>query len=145
MFPPARRSGILFGAAALGLSAGAQLVIAAPPVGGPFLVFLDSNASALDQRAADILDSAAEQLRSLDRPRILITGHTDSAGSAGPNMELARRRAAAVQSHLGRRGVPAGAIRTVAWGETRLLVETADDVAEPQNRRVEVTLEQEPR
>nr|MDP9415782.1 flagellar motor protein MotB [Pseudomonadota bacterium] len=37
------------------------------------------------------------------------------------------------------RGVPDGAITTEAFGESRPLVETADGVREPQNRRVEIT------
>jgi outer membrane protein OmpA-like peptidoglycan-associated protein len=36
-------------------------------------------------------------------------------------------------------GVPDSAMSTEAYGESRPLVETADGVREPQNRRVEIT------
>ena len=37
------------------------------------------------------------------------------------------------------KGVPDGSITTEAFGESRPLVDTADGVREPQNRRVEIT------
>ncbi len=42
-------------------------------------------------------------------------------------------------SYLAGRGVPDGSITTEAFGESRPLVDTADGVREPQNRRVEIT------
>ncbi len=44
-----------------------------------------------------------------------------------------------MRAYLVGQGVPETAIATEAFGETRLLVETADGVREPQNRRVEIT------
>ena len=37
------------------------------------------------------------------------------------------------------KGVPDGVMSTEAFGESRPLVDTADGVREPQNRRVEIT------
>ena len=39
-----------------------------------------------------------------------------------------------------RLGVPRAAITTQAFGESRPLMQTADGVREPQNRRVEIVL-----
>jgi hypothetical protein len=44
-----------------------------------------------------------------------------------------------VRSYLAGRGVPDGVMTTEAFGESRPLVETADGVREPQNRRVEIS------
>ncbi|HWH16856.1 MAG TPA: OmpA family protein, partial [Allosphingosinicella sp.] len=63
----------------------------------------------------------------------------DRSGSASYNVGLSQRRADAVRSYLAGRGVPNGAMATEAFGESRPLVETADGVREPQNRRVEIT------
>jgi outer membrane protein OmpA-like peptidoglycan-associated protein len=52
---------------------------------------------------------------------------------------LSQRRADSVRSYLAGRGIPDGSIATEAFGESRPLVETADGVREPQNRRVEIT------
>ena len=44
-----------------------------------------------------------------------------------------------MKSYLAGKGVPDAAMSTEAFGESRPLVETADGVREPQNRRVEIT------
>jgi outer membrane protein OmpA-like peptidoglycan-associated protein len=44
-----------------------------------------------------------------------------------------------VRSYLAGRGIPDGVMTTEAFGESRPLIETADGVSEPQNRRVEIT------
>ncbi len=69
----------------------------------------------------------------------MLGGHADRSGSADYNVGLSQRRADAVKAYLGGRGVPDGAMSTEAFGESRPLVETADGVREPQNRRVEIT------
>ena len=73
--------------------------------------------------------------------RIGVTGHTDTSGSAAYNMALSLRRAAAVKDALVREGVAAAAIAVTGRGETALLVQTGDNVKEPQNRRVEIVLQ----
>jgi outer membrane protein OmpA-like peptidoglycan-associated protein len=54
-------------------------------------------------------------------------------------MGLSQRRADSVKQYLAGKGVPDTALTTQAFGETKLLVQTADGVREPQNRRVEIT------
>jgi outer membrane protein OmpA-like peptidoglycan-associated protein len=54
-------------------------------------------------------------------------------------MGLGQRRADAVRAYLEGHGIPGGVITTQSFGESRPLVETADGVREPQNRRVEIT------
>jgi len=73
--------------------------------------------------------------------RIAVTGHTDTSGAATYNMALSMRRATAVKDALVREGIPAAAIAVSGVGETRLLVQTGDNVKEPQNRRVEIVLQ----
>ena len=73
--------------------------------------------------------------------RITATGHTDTSGPEAYNMALSLRRANAVKDALVREGVPAQAISVVGRGEQGLLVQTADGVREPQNRRVEIVIQ----
>ena len=73
--------------------------------------------------------------------RIAVTGHTDTSGSPTYNMALSLRRANAVKDALVREGIPAAAIGVTGRGETQLLVQTGDNVKEPQNRRVEIVLQ----
>jgi outer membrane protein OmpA-like peptidoglycan-associated protein len=102
-------------------------------------VFFDWDKSDITPQAAAILDNAAEQYRTCGSARVVIAGHADRSGSADYNVGLSQRRADNVRSYLGGRGIPDSAMTTEAFGESRPLVETADGVREPQNRRVEVT------
>ena len=72
--------------------------------------------------------------------RIEVVGYTDSAGPAAFNEELSQRRAEAVADALAADGLPREAI-TVRWhGEEQLPVPTGDDVHEPDNRRVSISM-----
>jgi len=75
------------------------------------------------------------------KTRIGVTGHADRSGSDAYNMALSLRRANAVKDQLVREGIPASAITVVGRGESQPLVQTADGVREPQNRRVEIVLQ----
>ncbi|MBO9375846.1 OmpA family protein [Sphingomonas histidinilytica] len=113
-----------------------------PPVvetPGPFIVFFDWDKSDITAEAASILDNAANAYATTGQARVQLAGHADKSGSDQYNVGLSQRRADAVKAYLAGKGVPDSAITTEAFGESRPLVETADGVREPQNRRVEIT------
>jgi OmpA-OmpF porin, OOP family len=71
--------------------------------------------------------------------RFRIEGHTDTVGDAAVNQTLSERRAAAVREHLSRvYNVDANRLVAVGFGASQLLVHTAQQVADPRNRRVQV-------
>ena len=109
------------------------------PVIGPFIVFFDWDRSDITPQAAGILDNAAAQYAQTGNAQVVLAGHADRSGSDQYNVGLSQRRAENVRQYLSGRGVPEGSMRTEAFGESRPLVETADGVREPQNRRVEIT------
>jgi OOP family OmpA-OmpF porin len=106
-----------------------------------WMVFFDENDVAIQRQAALVLDNVADAWRSLPLAQcpIEITGYTDTSGSADYNFALSNRRAQAVAAYLRRRGVNSE-IRTLGYGETRLLVETSNGVKEPQNRRADILI-----
>lgn len=110
----------------------------AAPAPGPFLVFFDWDRAEVTPEAASILDRAAEAFRQTGQVSIMLAGHADRSGSDQYNMGLSERRAASVRDYLTSKGVPTEVISSEAFGESRPLVETADGVREPQNRRVEI-------
>jgi opacity protein-like surface antigen len=107
---------------------------------GPFIVFFDWDRADITPQAAAILDNAAQAYAAGGQSRVVLAGHADRSGSASYNVGLSQRRADAVRAYLAGRGVPEGAISSEAFGESRPLVETADGVREPQNRRVEIQM-----
>ena len=120
---------------------------AAPPPGPPpatppsFMVFFDWDSSTLSQASLNVISQAASAYKSKGSARIRATGHTDTSGPEAYNMALSLRRANAVKNALVREGVPAANIAVIGRGEQGLLVQPADGVREPQNRRVEIVVE----
>lgn len=110
-----------------------------PPPPGPFLIFFDWDKSVITPEAAEILKKAAAAYKETGQATILLQGHADRSGTDQYNQGLSERRAKAAKDFVTQQGVPAEAVATESFGESKPLVETADGVREPQNRRVEIT------
>jgi len=111
-----------------------------PTTARTYLVFFDWNRADLTSRAREIIAEAAQNARRVSSTRIEVAGHADRSGTPQYNQRLSQRRAEAVASELVARGVSRNDIGVTAYGESRPLVQTADGVREPQNRRVEIVL-----
>jgi len=105
-----------------------------------YLVFFDWDRAGLTDRAQQIVAEAAAASSRVQVTRIEVAGHADRSGPDRYNLALSIRRARAVADELVRQGVPRGSITTQGFGERRPLVQTADGVHEPHNRRVEIVL-----
>jgi OmpA-OmpF porin, OOP family len=97
-----------------------------------------SNQLAPESQAA--LTELRTALAGLDAGEVIVTGHTDRVGAVADNDRLSAVRAATVRDLLTAAGVPADRIAVQGRGERAPLVPTADEVAEPRNRRVEIKL-----
>ena len=119
--------------------------IAPPPPPAPaapsFIVFFDWDRSNLSAQALNTIKQAAGSYKTKGSARVTATGHTDKSGPESYNMALSLRRANTVKDALVREGVPATAISVIGKGESQPLVQTADGVREPQNRRVEIVIQ----
>jgi outer membrane protein OmpA-like peptidoglycan-associated protein len=106
-----------------------------------YLVFFDFDSAKLTPEAIDNVKTAADTAKNRSGARIKLIGHADRVGSPDYNLVLSGRRADAVKAELLGMGLSADAISTEAKGEAEPLVPTADGVAEPQNRRVEIVIQ----
>jgi outer membrane protein OmpA-like peptidoglycan-associated protein len=75
-----------------------------------------------------------------DIVEVQITGHTDTFGPGDVNDLLSLERATLMRDLLIARGLTVSSIKVTSRGERQLLVETADNVKEALNRRVEVII-----
>ena len=135
--------GVMLG---LTIKFGAAAAVAPPPPPPPpappsFMVFFDWDRSNLSAQALNTIKQAAGAFKAKGQARVTATGHADRSGPEQYNMALSLRRANAVKDALVREGVPATAIAVVGRGESMPLVQTADGVREPQNRRVEIVVQ----
>ena len=98
----------------------------------------DFDSAVLTDAARRDLDGVAAGLNdpALRTARIVLEGHTDATGDAAYNLRLSEQRARAVVTYLIQRGVTAGRLRSVGFGEGRLLPEYAP--ADDRQRRVEI-------
>jgi len=72
--------------------------------------------------------------------QVEVIGYTDTLGQQPYNQELSLKRAAALRDELVRDGLNPDSITIAGRGELDLAVPTGPQVAEPRNRRVEITV-----
>jgi outer membrane protein OmpA-like peptidoglycan-associated protein len=124
----------------------ADIVDRAPDQDGEraFQVFFDFARSDLTAAGRKVVEAAAGVARSGHAVHILVTGHTDTVGSAAFNQTLSEQRAAAVARELIADGMPATEIATRGVGKSDPLVPTTDGTREAQNRRATIELDPKP-
>jgi outer membrane protein OmpA-like peptidoglycan-associated protein len=83
-------------------------------------------------------EEARKEVAAWSGAEVVVIGHTDRMGSEDFNDSLARKRAEMVASRLVASGVPRDRIDVASRGEREPLIQTADEVPEPRNRRVEI-------
>jgi len=94
-----------------------------------------------DELTADsktVLETVFVEIAKYPVADLVVVGHTDTVGTDQVNDALALRRAESVRAALIRRGIAQENIVAIGRGKRELLVPTADGVAEPRNRRVEI-------
>ncbi|MDD4615820.1 MAG: OmpA family protein [Alphaproteobacteria bacterium] len=114
--------------------------VAVAPVEENFTVFFDFDKSILTPEAKKVIAAAVAKIKSNGFARIVVTGHTDTVGTAEYNQKLSIRRANAVKAELTRLGIGASSITAQGVGENDLLVPTTEGIREAQNRRAEIVL-----
>ena len=107
----------------------------------PYMIHFGLDEASLDADARAVLAQIKSDLDTAAATRLFVVGHASRAGSEAHNLRLSLRRAEAVKAGLTDLGVAASSIVTEARGESDTLVDTADGVREPRNRRVLVTVE----
>jgi len=105
-----------------------------------FLLYFRFESEELTDESRALLPQVLQAVRNRPFPDVAVVGHTDTTGTNASNYELGLRRANAIRGRLIESGVDAGLIEVSSHGESDLLVKTADSVAEPRNRRVEITV-----
>jgi outer membrane protein OmpA-like peptidoglycan-associated protein len=105
-----------------------------------FVLYFLENRDELTPVSRQMLSSVVDEIARRPAPEIVVIGHTDRVGPVPYNDTLSLRRAERVRDELVKVGITADRIRVEGRGEREPLVPTADEVAEPRNRRVEISI-----
>jgi len=100
-------------------------------------VYFDEGAAKLTELSRYELDNLAESLNKYPNMTIEVGGHTDNTGDAAQNLTLSSERAKAVKDYLVSKGIAAGRLQAVGYGQTQP-ADTNDTAAgREKNRRTE--------
>lgn len=113
---------------------------AQPPRPVKFQLYFTENSEELTPDSKVELAKIRAALANYPAPEIVVVGHTDRVGTLEYNDALSLRRAERMRSELIGIGVPADRVQAAGRGEREPLVPTPDEVSEPRNRRVEITV-----
>lgn len=86
------------------------------------------------------LEKVFSELRRRPLPDVMVIGHTDTVGGLAYNDRLSLARAERLREMLIPLGIPAERIQAAGRGKRELLVPTEENVSEPRNRRVEISV-----
>ncbi len=86
------------------------------------------------------LNAVATVLNGFPETQVIVTGHTDSTGSAAYNQRLSERRAMAVVQYLTAQGVNPARLEGRGMGETAPIASNRTAAGRARNRRVEIRI-----
>ncbi|MDD4355888.1 MAG: OmpA family protein [Smithellaceae bacterium] len=109
-----------------------------PPV--TFILYFLQDSNELTDESKAVLPQIFQTIRERGSADIVISGHTDTVGEKEYNYKLALDRAQVTSEILVASGSVRAHISVTSHGEGNPLIKTADEIAEPKNRRVEVVI-----
>lgn len=105
-----------------------------------FTLYFIEGSDELTEDSKKVFENVFADLAKRPVADVVVVGHTDAVGSDVFNDALARKRADSIRDALVSRGLGAADVVAIGRGKRELLVPTADGVAEPRNRRVEIVV-----
>ncbi len=113
---------------------------ALPPPPLHFILYFQSDTIRLTRASTARLEEILRAIRKRGPVDVSVVGHTDTVGTRKYNYRLSLERARTVAAMLTARGVDRSILEIASRGEDDPLVPTGDEVPEPRNRRVELTV-----
>lgn len=92
----------------------------------------------LDRSGKALLERLIVTLEACPTAALRIAGHADATGVARRNLALSKRRARTVVSYLVDKGIDAGRLAAVGYGQTRPVAPNTTRANRARNRRIEV-------
>lgn len=106
----------------------------------PGNITFKTDSSDINSSFYPVLNSVAKVLNKYDNSTVLVSGHTDSTGSAEYNLTLSRDRAQSVAAYLQGQGVKSSRFEVLGMGSSNPIASNSTDTGRAQNRRVEIKI-----
>ncbi len=117
-----------------------QLLGDLPRAPSRFTLYFDQGTTRITDASRPTLAKVRTEVASRAGAAVEVVGHTDTVGSGDDNDRLSQRRAEEIVRLLVSEGFDADALSATGRGERELLVTTADNTANAENRRVEIVV-----
>jgi len=101
-------------------------------------ILFDTGQATIKPESNALLDEVAKLVKEDPKLQLVVEGHTDNVGQKAANLELSKRRAAAVQAALVARGVAGERLTTQGYGDSKPIADNATEEGRAKNRRVEL-------
>lgn len=117
-----------------------ELLALQPKGAMSFTLYFTNGTDDLTDDSRKLFSQIQATLADYPAPQIAVIGHTDRVGKLEDNDQLSLQRAEKVRTLLVESGLDASMIEAQGRGEREPAIATEDEVAEPQNRRAEVSI-----
>lgn len=117
-----------------------EALAAQPPRPTSYVLYFETGGNVLTPGSQAALAGIRQEIADRPASEVMVIGHTDRVGSVEANDRLSLKRAEGLRDALIEAGVAAGKLEAVGRGERDPLVATDDEVDEPKNRRVEISV-----
>lgn len=117
-----------------------EALAACGPTSVNFVVYFGFDRTNLTDVARGTLYEVVAAVNEMGTTALSVIGHADTVDTVRYNQGLSERRARRVADALAAQGVPVDAMTLAGRSENDLAVQTGNNVREPLNRRVEITL-----
>ena len=101
-------------------------------------ILFDTGKATIRRESQDLVAQIVALLKGAPALRLNVEGHTDNTGTASDNQALSEARARAVVAALVAKGIAAGRLRAVGYGQSKPVADNATDDGRAKNRRVEL-------
>ncbi len=113
---------------------------AQPILPSHFVLYFEKDSNTLTPESQRQYQAVFADIKRRAVYEVEVIGHTDTLGNPQHNQQLSMSRAEMIRDRLVHDGISPKSISVAGRGQLDLAVKTADQVAEPKNRRVEITV-----
>ena len=103
-------------------------------------ILFDTGKSSIKAESTSVMVDIIQILNEYPTAKFTVEGHTDSVGSDQLNQKLSEERANSVRNFLIDKGIDAGRLTAIGYGEEKPIATNNTRAGRAQNRRVEINL-----